>query len=228
MVGAGRGRPPFDDRQDAGERLGTAVADVLAGTRPAAPDPVVLGLPRGGVILAAEVAAAVGAPVDVAVVRKLGHPCRPELGLGAIAEDGVRVLNHALIARLDVSQAQLDEVTARERTELDRRAALFRGDRRRARLAGRTAIVVDDGLATGYTALAAVESARRRGAARLVVAVPVGAPEAVALLRPAVDDLVCLAVPGAFEAVGQAYRSFAQVPDDQVLEVLRRCRPAET
>jgi putative phosphoribosyl transferase len=232
MVGIGRRRPPFEDRRDAGEKVAAAVADVLADAGAGVtseqgagfPPPGVLGLPRGGVVLAAEVAVRLGCRLDVAVVRKLGHPRRPELGLGAIAEDGVRVLNEALIARLDVSADELDAVTVRERAELARRAVLYRRGGARTPLAGATAVVVDDGLATGYTAMAALQSARRRGAVRAVLAVPVGAREAVELLRPAVDALVCLVVPAAFDAVGQAYRTFGQVVDDEVLAVLERCR----
>jgi len=186
---------------------------------------VVLGLPRGGVVLGAEVALTLRAPLDVLVVRKLGHPRQPELGLGAIAEDGVRVLNEALVARLGVTDDELDAVTAVERAELDRRVALYRPGPRQP-LTGATAVIVDDGLATGYTALAALRSARRCGASRTVLAVPVGAKEAVALLRPAVDELVCLVVPEVFGSVGQAYRTFGQVPDEEVVAVLARSRRA--
>jgi putative phosphoribosyl transferase len=225
VAGLGRWRASFVDRRDAGVKLAAAVAQVLsASPRPSGTGggTVVLGLPRGGVVLAAEVADALGAAWDVVLVRKLGAPHRPELGLGAIAEDGVRVLNERLIARLGVTDEELDAVTSRERAELDRRAALYRHDGPRATLTGATVVVVDDGLATGYTALAALESVRRRGAARTLLAVPVGARDAVALLRPAVDDLVCLVVPAEFEAVGQAYRTFGQVPDAEVLAALDR------
>jgi putative phosphoribosyl transferase len=224
MSGLGRRRPPFQDRRDAGEKLAVAVAKTLADAGEPFPPSVVLGLPRGGVLVAEQVADALGAPLDVVVVRKLGHPGRPELGLGAIAEDGVRVMNEQLVARLGVNAQEMDTVTTRERAELVRRAALCRRAGPRVALTGATAVVVDDGLATGYTALAALQSARRRGAARVLLAVPVGAREAVALLRPAVDDLVCLVVPGAFAAVGQAYRSFGQVTDQEVLAALERCR----
>jgi predicted phosphoribosyltransferase len=219
---------PFDDRDDAGEKLAVAIETVLSERGADSPLPVVLGLPRGGVVLAAPVARRLGAPLDVAVVRKLGHPRRRELGVGAIAEDGVRVLNEALIARLQVTPEELDAVTAAERAEMDRRAVLYRRGRGRIPLTGRTAIVVDDGLATGYTALAACASVRRRGAAQTVLAVPVGSREALELLRPAVDILVCLAVPVGFEAVGQAYRSFDQVSDEAVLAALHEPPVART
>jgi putative phosphoribosyl transferase len=222
MPGLGRRRPLFVDRRDAGVKLAAAVARVLAGSPAPTCEAVVLGLPRGGVLLAAEVAIALGARLDVVVVRKLGHPRRPELGLGAIAEDDVRVLNEDLIGRLGVTTEELDAVTALERAELGRRASLYRRGGSRATLAGTTAVVVDDGLATGFTALAALESARRRGATNTLLAVPVASADAVALLRTAVDDLVCLMVPTAFEAVGQAYRTFGQVPDDEVLAALDR------
>jgi putative phosphoribosyl transferase len=225
MPRLGRWRPSFTDRRDAGERLAAAVARALAGSPGPAGDIVVLGLPRGGVVIAAQVATVLGACLDVVVVRKLGHPRRPELGLGAIAEDDVRVLNQDLIARLGVSAEDLDAVTAIERAELGRRAALYRGGRSRPDLTGVTAVLVDDGLATGYTALAALESVRRRGAARVLLAVPVGARDAVELLQPAVDDLVCLVVPAAFDAVGQAYGTFGQVPDSDVLAALTRPSP---
>jgi putative phosphoribosyl transferase len=226
VAGLGRWRAAFVDRRDAGEKLATAVEKVLSASPEAGParETVVLGLPRGGVVLAAEVADALGARLDVVLVRKLGHPRRPELGLGAIAEDGVRVLNDGLIARLGVTEQELDAVTSLERAELDRRVALYRRGVPRTSLAGVAAVVVDDGLATGYTALAALESVRRRGAARVLLAVPVGARDAVALLRPAVDHLVCLVVPTAFEAVGQAYRTFGQVPDAEVLAALNAPR----
>jgi predicted phosphoribosyltransferase len=214
-----RGRtPPFEDRDDAGRQLAAAVQSLLgSGDWPA---PIVLGMPRGGVPPAAAVAARLGAPLDVAVVRKLGHPRRRELGVGAIAEDGVRVLNQRLIRRLGVTEEALDAVDAAERAELERRARLYRRGRPRPELAGRTAVLVDDGLATGYTALAAIESARRRGAGRTVLAVPVGSPEALDLLRTAADAVICLLVPPGFEAVGQAYRCFDQVPDEAVLAAL--------
>jgi putative phosphoribosyl transferase len=227
VQGHGRRRPPFEDRRDAAARLAAAVALALGGATDRYPSPVVLGLPRGGVVLAAEVALTVGAPLDVLVVRKLGHPRRPELGIGAIAEDGVRVLNDDLVARLRVTAEELDAVTASERAELARRVALYRGGPRPA-LAGGTAVIVDDGLATGYTALAALQSARKRGAVRALLAVPVGAREAVALLGPAVDELICLVVPGAFGSVGQAYHRFGQVPDEEVVAALARCRRART
>jgi len=216
--------PPFRDRRDAGRRIAVPVADALAAGVPAAagryPSPVVLGLARGGVLLAAEIATMLSAPLDVIVVRKLGLPDRPELGFGAIAEDGVRVLNDALIIRLGLTAEDLDAVTVRERAELERRCALYRRGRARPSLTGATAVLVDDGLATGYTALAALGSVRERGAVRVLLAVPVGSREAVGLLRPRVDQLICPVVPGTFGSVGQAYRSFDQVPDDEVLAAL--------
>lgn len=204
----------FRDRADAGRRLGGAlrVGEL--------DDPVVLGLPRGGVVVAAEVARALSAPLDLIVVRKLGTPGNPELGLGAIGEGGVVVRNDALISRLGVAREALAAVEESERVELARRVDAYRSGSAPRSLEGRTAIVVDDGLATGYTALAAVESARRRGAARVILAVPVAAPEAASMLRRAADDVVCLETPGLMFGVGGSYRDFAQTGDDEVRALL--------
>jgi len=181
--------------------------------------PVVLGLPRGGVVVAAEVARALGAPLDVVVVRKLGTPGNPELGLGAIAEGAVVVRNEGLIDRLGVARPSLESVEAAERAELARRVAEYRPGEPLP-LEGRTAIVVDDGLATGYTALAAVESVRRRGSTHVVLAVPVAAPEALEALRRVADEVVCLEAPGLMFGVGGAYRDFSQTSDEEVRSLL--------
>jgi len=175
---------------------------------------------RGGVPVAHEVARILGAPLDVVVVRKLGHPDQPELGLGALGEDGVRVVNEPLVARLAVSAEMIEDVAGREETELDRRVAAYRGDDPPVVLTGRPVVVVDDGLATGFTARAAVEVVRRRGAARVVVAVPVGSPEAVASLRSVADDVVSAATTARFFGISQWYRDFTQVGDDEVARLL--------
>lgn len=207
---------PFADRRDAGKRL----AERLESFR--GDDVVVLGLPRGGVPVAYEVAVALGAPLDVIVVRKLGVPFQPELGMGAIGEGGVRIVNEEIVRAAQVTDAQLAEVERRERAELERRARRFRGDRPPVPLLGRTVIVVDDGIATGSTARAACQVARAHGARRVVLATPVAPPDTVARLRGDADDLVCLESPEPFFAIGQWYADFSQTSDAEVVMLLDR------
>jgi putative phosphoribosyl transferase len=209
----------FDDRVAAGRQLATILNDLRD------QDPVVLGLPRGGVVVAAEVARALGAPLDAIMVRKLGVPVQPELAMGAIGEDGVRIVAEDVMRRAGIGADQLQAVERRERAELERRARLFRGDGHRLALGGRTAIVVDDGIATGSTAYAACRVARAQGAARVVLAVPVGSPEAVAALAAVADDVRCLETPAWLGAIGQFYRNFSQVDDDKVVALLRERPP---
>jgi putative phosphoribosyl transferase len=204
----------FDDRVAAGRQLATILGDLRD------QGPVVLGLPRGGVVVAAEVARALGAPLDAIIVRKLGVPVQPELAMGAIGEDGVRILAEDVMRRARISADALAAVERRERDEMERRARLYRADVPRLALAGRTAIVVDDGIATGSTAYAACRVARAHGAARVVLAVPVGSPEAVAALSKVADEVRCLETPAWLGAIGQFYRNFAQVGDDQVVALL--------
>ncbi|WP_328864356.1 alpha/beta family hydrolase [Streptomyces sp. NBC_00304] len=206
----------FSDRADAGQRLAAALRP-LAGS-----DPVVLGLPRGGVPVAFRVAQELGAPLDVIVVRKLGVPRHPELGFGAIGEGGVRVISEDILRRSGASSSDLAAVERAEGAELLRRARAFRGDRPRIRFEGRVAIIVDDGIATGATALAACEVARAQGAARVVLAVPVAAPDAAERVRGQVDELVCLSTPLRFSAVGEWYRDFGQTADEEVVALLAR------
>ncbi|MEW2178770.1 phosphoribosyltransferase [Streptomyces sp. NPDC005406] len=206
----------FADRADAGQRLAEALHPL------ATSDPVVLGLPRGGVPVAFRVAAELGAALDVIVVRKLGVPYHPELGFGAIGEGGVRVISEDIVRRGRVSEADVAAVERAEEVELLRRARTFRGERPRIPLAGRTVIVVDDGIATGATALAACEVARAQGAARVVLAVPVAPPDAAERLGGQVDELVCLSTPHGFSAVGEWYRDFGQTPDEEVVSLLAR------
>lgn len=206
----------FTDRADAGRRLAQRLDRLRGGTV------VVLGLPRGGVPVAFEVAQALHAPLDVIVVRKLGVPLQPELGVGAIGEGGVRVLNEEVLRRTGLSPRELASVEERERAELDRRAQRFRGDRPRIPLAGRTVIVVDDGTATGSTARAACQVARAEGAARVVLAVPVAPPTAAATLDLDADEVICLATPSPFFAIGQWYADFSQTPDEEVVALLDR------
>ncbi|MET8682261.1 phosphoribosyltransferase family protein [Streptomyces sp. NPDC004647] len=204
----------FTDRAEAGRRL----AEQLEHLR--TEDPVVLGLPRGGVPVAYQVARALGAPLDVILVRKLGVPYHRELGFGAIGEGGVRVVSDAILRMSRVAEEDLVEVQRSEEAELQRQALQFRGGRPRISLEGRTAIVVDDGIATGATAAAACRVAKAHGAARVVLAVPVAPPDAVVSLRPEVDELVCLSVPTAFFAVGEWYQDFSQTEDSEVVALL--------
>ena len=204
----------FRDRREAGRRLAERL-DVLRGE-----SPVVLGLPRGGVPVAFEVARVLGAPLDVIVVRKLGVPFQPELGMGAVGEDDVLVLNDDVVRLARVSPEEIRSIEARERAEVERRAARFRAGRPRVDIAGRTVVIVDDGIATGGTARAAVHVARAHGAARVVLAVPVGAPDTIDEMRSEADEVVCLDAPYGFFAVGQFYDDFTQTTDDQVIALL--------
>ncbi|MFD6112189.1 phosphoribosyltransferase family protein [Streptomyces yangpuensis] len=214
----------FTDRADAGERLAAALRHLHEER------PVVLGLPRGGVPVAFPVARALGAPLDVIVVRKLGVPHHRELGFGAIGEGGVRVISEDIVRSSRVTRGDLEAVERAEEAELARRARRFRGDRPRVALDGRTVIVVDDGIATGATAAAACQVVRAQGAARVVLAVPVAPPDAVARLREETDEVVCLSAPRAFLAVGEWYRDFSQTSDEEVVSLLAQAaagrRPA--
>lgn len=215
----------FKDRRDAGRQLATRlIREINALERER---PVVIGLARGGLPVGAEIANQLGAPLDVMIVRKIGVPWQPELGVGAIAEGGIRVLNDELIAEIGLRSADIDGVAAREQIELDRRVERYRGGRPAVDVAGRTAIVVDDGLATGFTAWAAIEALRARGAARLIVAVPVAPPDTVARLAAVADRVIAVAQPKAFMAIGGFYRDFTQASDDEVMEILATHRAAD-
>lgn len=203
----------FADRRDAGQRLAEALASMRDD------DVVVLAIPRGGVEVAAVVAEVLGAPLDVVVPRKVGAPGNPELGLGAVAED-VEVLDQHLIRVLDVSEEYLRGEIAAEREEIVRRSSLYRGGRPPVDLQGKVAVVVDDGVATGGTAVAALRWARAKGAKRVVLAVPVAPGEAVRRLEAEADEIRVLATPEPFFAVGQWYGSFPQVSDERVIELL--------
>jgi len=185
-------------------------------------DVVVVGLPRGGVPVAFEVARTLDAPLDVIVVRKLGVPFQPEVGFGALGEGGVRVVDRDIVRRANLTEEEIAMVEEREREELLRRGRHLRGERAPVDLAGRTVIVVDDGVATGGTARAACQVARARGAFRVVLAVPVGAPETVESLREVADEVVCLRTPHPFHAIGAWYLDFTQSTDEEVAELLRR------
>ena len=204
----------FRDRTHAGRELARRLTR-YAGR----PDVVVMALPRGGVPVAYEVARALEAPLDVLLVRKLGVPGHEELAMGAIASGGVRVLNPEVIA-YGVSRAQIEQVTEKERRELERREQLFRGDRPPMRVADRTVVLVDDGLATGSTMRAAVRALRQERAGRIIVAVPVAAPSVCAEMKAEADEVVCAATPEPFRAVGLWYDDFAQTSDAEVRELL--------
>src|SRR5512146_1383538 len=207
------------DRDDGGGRRGARLGRLRG-------EPVVvLGLPRGGVPVAFQVAKALGAPLDVIVVRKLGVPFQPELGMGAVGEDGVRVVNPEVLRACGVSQQELAAVQAREQAAVRARAARYRAVRSREPLAGRVAVVVDDGIATGSTARAACQIARAHGAARVVLAVPVAPPGWQARIGADADELVCVATPRGFFAIGQCYASFPQVSDAEGLACLERAAP---
>ncbi len=204
----------FRDRADAGRQLGQLLEPFVS------LQPVVLGLPRGGVPVAAQVAQLLHAPLDVIVVRKLGVPAQPELAMGAIGEDGVRVMNPDVVDAVGASIETVEAVERRERAELDARAARFRAVRPRVPIAGATVIIVDDGIATGSTARAAVLVARAHGATRVVLAVPVGPARTCTELGDVADEVVCLEQPASFSAVGQFYRDFSQITDEEVIACL--------
>ena len=207
----------FADRDDAGRCLGAALL-----ARAAEREPLVLGLPRGGMPVAAAVARALSAPLDVLVVRKVGVPDQPELAMGAVAAGGIEARNAQVLAQLPGAARQFGTVAARERAEVARRERAYRGTRPPLELADRTVVLVDDGIATGSTMEAAVRACRAGGARRIVVAVPVGAPESLAALEPLADSIVCLMQPVGFGAVGRWYESFPQLEDEDV----RRCLTA--
>jgi predicted phosphoribosyltransferase len=204
----------FRDRRDAGRRLAGELVDL------AQEQPVVVALPRGGVPVAAEVADLLGARLEIFGVLKVGAPGNPELAVGAIAEDGSGVLDPRSAGRLGMTEAMLDETLERDSKELRRRVECYRGGRAPVSVGGRTVIVVDDGLATGLTVLAAVRALGRRGPGRIVVAVPVGSDESVSMLAEEVDRVVCLMTPEPLLGVGRWYWDFAPVSDDQVIEAL--------
>ena len=208
----------FEDRRDAGRRL----AERLAPYRDERP--VVFTLPRGGVPVGFEISRSLGAPLDIIVARKLGAPGQPEFGIGAVAPGGVRVLNESAVRVLGISEDYLDWISDRENAEAARRLQLFRGDRPYPDLEARTAILVDDGLATGVTARAALRALRRLNPRRLVLAVPVCAQQTAELLRHKTDDFVCLLAPDNLEAIGLYYRDFQQVPDEEVIRLLEESR----
>lgn len=217
MTMADRFNEIYRDRADAGRRLASALKQ-FAGRG----DVVVLGLPRGGVVVAGEVAQALHAPLDVLVVRKLGVPWQPELAFGAIADGGGRVLNREVIDACALTEHDVEQITRREMLELHRRRQVFRGDRPAIDVTSKCVILIDDGLATGSTMSAAVIATRDAGASQIIVAVPVAPPATVRALAAQVDQVVCPMTPEPFAAIGQWYEQFDQVEDEAVCAILRR------
>jgi putative phosphoribosyl transferase len=216
----------YEDRADAGRQLARQL-----GRFADRPDVIVLGVPRGGVSVAFEVATALRAPLDILLSRKLGVPGQPELAFGAVAAGGGRYLDEDLVRITGISKTQVEQITMEVRQELDRRAALYRGDRPPMGVAGKTVILVDDGMATGASMYAAVQALRGiqppgLQPVRLVVAVPVAPPATWAWLQKVVDEIVCLDLPDAFLAVGEFYEDFAQVEDAEVIHLLQRAEDA--
>lgn len=212
----------FIDRTEAGRRLAEAL-DAYAGK-----EAVVLALPRGGVPVAAEVASRLGAPLDLLIVRKIGVPYQPELAMGAVVdgEAPVVVRNEDVIRQADVSQAEFDRVRDHELAEIERRRERYLAGRQPVDIAGRTAIVIDDGIATGATVRAAIRGLRRKKPAEIVLAVPVAPPDTVAMLETEADRVVCLEQPSFFQAIGLHYRDFRQVSDEEVIATLAAFPPA--
>lgn len=206
----------FTDRADAGRRL----AERLTCYRP--DNPIVLALPRGGIPVGFEIARALGAPLDIFVARKLGAPGQPELAIGAVAQGGTRILNQRLVAQLGIPEDYLKRVTDLEKNEMRRRIKLLRGDRPEPELRGRTVVLVDDGLATGATARAAIESIRHTEPRWIVLTAPVCAAPTAEVLRPEVDELISLAIPTDLYAIGYWYEDFEQVSDEEVISVLQK------
>jgi predicted phosphoribosyltransferase len=209
----------FRDRKEAGRQLASRLTKYAN-----RPDVIVLALPRGGVPVAYEVAEQIGAPLDVFLVRKLGVPGYEELAMGAIASGGVRIINEDIVRQLQIPGEVIDAVAAEEQRELERRERAYRDDRPPPDVKGRTVILIDDGLATGSTMRAAAAALRKLGPARIVVAVPVSAPETCDEFREEVDEVVCAATPEPFRGVGLWYKDFSQTTDEEVRQLLERAR----
>jgi len=211
----------FQDRQQAGRLLAELLESYCH------ENPVVLAIPRGGVPVGYEIAKALDAPLDVIVARKLGAPGQPELGIGAIAPGGILILNGMSVRYRGIDAQQIDRIMAKEQREMQRRERLYRGDYPPVDVHGRTVIITDDGLATGVTARAAIQSVRQQDPARIILAVPVCSPETPSEFHPIVDDIVCLKTPHALYAVGLWYRNFDQVTDRNVLTLMAAARPPQ-
>jgi len=218
---------PFKNRSDAGRKLARALASYKE------QQPVILALPRGGVPVAVEVAAALNAPLDLILVRKIGVPFQPELAMGAVVEGGAPIIvrNEDVIELAHIDESTFKAICDSELTEIERRRQRYLGSRQRADISGHTAIVIDDGIATGATTRAALRATRMRNPKRLILAVPVAPTSAVAELRSEADDLICLEDHELFGAIGIYYADFNQVSDDEVIEILKRFpvrKPAKT
>jgi len=211
----------FADRVDAGQRLGARLREFIE-QECAGDEAVVLALPRGGVPVAYEVSKALGSPLDVSVVRKLGAPQQPELAMGAIASGGVRVINEEVVRALHITPEQLADTAERETRELERREHAYRGDRAPIDVRGNCVLLVDDGVATGYTMRAAVAALRQRNPKKIIIAAPVAAQDTCNELKRHADAVVCLMTPYDFAAVGQWYRHFDQTSDEEVRILLER------
>jgi len=209
----------FEDRRDAGRRL----AKVLAKRKDLNQPLVVLGIPRGGLVVADEVAEALSASLDVIIVRKLRDPFQPELGIGAVVNgDHISIINEELVRDAGISLEYLEGEIAYQQKEVERRLRLYRGDRPPLDVAGKSVIVIDDGIATGYTFRAALEGLRRRNPALLIAAVPVAARSSVDMVSAFADETICLGMPFPFNAVGEWYRNFDQVEDEDAIAILQR------
>jgi predicted phosphoribosyltransferase len=207
----------FRDRVDAGKRLAAALTDFSG------KDAVVLAIPRGGVVVGYEIAAALDLPLDVIIPHKLGAPDNPELAVGAVAEDGSTVLDKQLIAYLGVDDRYIEEEKQRQREEIERRLKVYRQGMAPRELKGKDIIVVDDGIATGSTMKAALLSVKNQGAKSIAVAIPVGPPSTIDELKKLADHVVCLYTPEFFQAIGQFYDDFSQTNDEEVIELLKKC-----
>ncbi|MGO0123475.1 phosphoribosyltransferase [Desulfothermobacter acidiphilus] len=209
----------FTDRVDAGRRL----AERLRGRE--YPQGLVLGIPRGGVVVGAEIARELNLPLDVIIPRKIGAPGNPELAIGAVTQDGVPIFNEALVRQLGVTEAERERLVQEALAEVKRRLQRYRASLPPISWRGRTIILTDDGIATGFTVLAALRSLRRAGPREIILAVPVAPPDTLASLRPEVDELVCLYAPELFMAVGQFYEDFPQTTDEEVIALLEELGP---
>ncbi|MDN5345080.1 MAG: putative phosphoribosyl transferase [Clostridia bacterium] len=209
----------FRDRRDAGQQLATALQSYRD------QQALIMAVPRGGVVVAAPVVAALNGELDLIIPRKVGLPANPELALAAVAPDGMVLYNWPVMGSFNLTAQNLKELVDRELQEIHRRLEVYRGDRKEPQLQGRLVILIDDGIATGLTIEAALQSLARNHPARLVLAVPVAPPETIARLRPLVDDLRCLYTPEPFYAVGQFYTDFQQVTDAEVQEILAEFGP---
>jgi len=208
----------FKDRRDAGRRL----AQRIEGIKEA--DLFILAVPRGGVVVAFEVVKALGAPMDLIIPRKLGAPGNPELAIGAVTQDGTIVLNHDIVQELGVPKSFIDQEAAEQVKEIERRMKKYRGDAPPPQLAGRTVVLIDDGIATGATIRAAVQSVRRSRPKRLIIAVPVAPPSAVQSLEKDADEVVALETPEWFMAIGQFYENFDQTSDEEVIDLMAKAK----